>query len=91
MEKQGNESGWASASHLYDPVPFLDPSLDRRAARSDILNQLNPLAADGEAKAQLVLLHDHTSLDKTGTWERRTLQPLAALSNDLKLDAKNKP
>lgn len=75
VEKQQNESGSASerASHLYYPVPFLDPSLDRRAARSDILNQLNPLAADGEAKAQLVLLHDHTSLDKTGTWERRTL------------------
>lgn len=67
-----NMSGlaFANASHLYDSVPFLDPGLDRRAARSNILDQLNPLPADGEAEAQLVLLHDHTSLDETGTWER---------------------
>lgn len=58
------------ASHLYDSVPFLDPGLDRRAARSDILDQLNPLPADGEAEAQLVLLHDHASLDESGAWER---------------------
>lgn len=58
---------FARATHLYDSVPFLDPGPDRRAARADILDQFNPLPADGEAEAQLVLLHHHTSLDETGT------------------------
>lgn len=68
-------SSWAGAraGHLYDSVPFLDPSLDRRAAKSDILDQLDPLPADGEAEAQLVLLHDHASLDETRTWDGHML------------------
>lgn len=77
------------ASHLYDPVPFVDAGLDRRAARSDILDQLNPLPTDGEAEAELVLLHDHASLDQTGTWggEGRHWNRLAPSSKASETDA----
>lgn len=73
-QKDGRQSrAVARAGHLYDSVPFLDPGLDRRAARPDILDQLDPLPADGEAEAQLVLLHDHASLDETRTWDGHML------------------
>lgn len=78
---QRNASGSAFAgafvSHLYDSVALLDAGLDRSAARSDILDQLDPLPADGEAEAQVVLLHHHTSLDETGAWEKDKRRRLA--------------
>lgn len=65
--KETRQAGRQPA-HLDDSVSFLDAGLDRRAARADILDQLDPLPADGEAEAQMVLLHDHASVDETGTW-----------------------
>lgn len=36
---------------------------------SDVLHELDSLSTHREAETELVLLHDHTPLDKTGTWE----------------------
>lgn len=35
---------------------------------SDILYQLHSLSTHGEAEAQLVLLHNHTSVHKSSAW-----------------------
>lgn len=59
----GPEESTSHTSQLNDSVSLLNSSLDRRSTWPNILHQFDSLAADGEAKPQIVPLHNHTSLD----------------------------
>lgn len=56
-----------------------------RLTWSDILHELDSLSTNCEAEAELVLLHHHTSLDKTRTWERGTVRMFKVFGDVLKM------